>query len=63
MLYDVQQIRIDNKKEFNTATPFYNLPYPLAKFKKQAEEKKNWPKGTFFVLTPNGSNPLNRKKK
>lgn len=57
-----------DKTVYWKSTPYRNIPYALAKFKKRVEEiDKKYPKGTFFMIVPNGKNPieilLKRKKK
>jgi hypothetical protein len=58
------------------ATPHTNIPYTIAKFKKRVYEgnpgvksyksDEELPIGTFFMIIPNGKNPidiLNERKK
>lgn len=46
------------------STPFYNLPYSMARVLAMREVKKSsYPKGTFYVLVKNGERPLEYVRK
>lgn len=50
--------KIPGKQPRHLSTPFYNLPYGMAKRKAQGEvEKKSYPRGTFYILVKNGESP------
>jgi hypothetical protein len=48
-----------SKKPEAVSTPYYNLPYPIARFKARQEVGKLcYQKGTFYVLVKNGEKPI-----
>lgn len=54
-LYNLQEFYLTIRgRVIHKATLYYNIPYPLAKFKKRiAEQNKKNPKGTFFKIIQN----------
>lgn len=40
----------------------YNIPYSLARGEKKKIDMSRYPKGTYFVICPNGTNPLTYKR-
>lgn len=63
-LYDVCVMYWDSdkKKTYHASTDRYNIPYAIAKAcKASIELYNNCSKGTFIVLVPNGTKPLEYK--
>lgn len=50
-----------DKHSRHLSTPFWNLPYPLARAKAKQEIAK-FPRGCYYVIVPNGQKPVQQLK-